>query len=337
TALLCQLGLSAAIQWLGLADSGVAWNESQHCRLLLPEQLQLCRRHLEVMPSMVRAARRTQELCQQSFADMRWNCSSIRRAPSFGPELLTGTREAAFVHALAAAAVAQGIARSCSSGELPLCSCGPGPSEPPLPGSRWGGCGDNLSHGLQLGAAFTEGSGRAGTGGTPGLRAVNRHNGAVGRAVLSDSLDTRCKCHGVSGSCSVKTCWKGLPDLGEIASDLKSRYLAALKVTHRLVGPRKQLIPKEGDGRPVTEMDLVYLINSPDYCTPNPQLGSLGTQDRPCNRSSVGSDSCDLLCCGRGYNTYTEEVQERCHCRYRWCCSVVCRRCRRSLQRHVCK
>uniref|UniRef100_A0A8C0UN41 Protein Wnt n=1 Tax=Cyanistes caeruleus TaxID=156563 RepID=A0A8C0UN41_CYACU len=246
TALLCQLGLSAAIQWLGLADSGVAWNESQHCRLLLPEQLQLCRRHLEVMPSIVRAARRTQELCQQSFADMRWNCSSIRGAPSFGPELLTGTREAAFVHALAAAAVAQGIARSCSSGELPLY-------------------------------------------------------------------------------------------LGEIASDLKSRYLAALKVTHRLVGPRKQLIPKEEDARPVTEMDLVYLINSPDYCTPNPQLGSLGTQDRPCNRSSAGSDSCDLLCCGRGYNTYTEEVQERCHCRYRWCCSVVCRRCRRSLHRHVCK
>ncbi|XP_057243141.1 protein Wnt-11b-like, partial [Malurus melanocephalus] len=155
--------------------------------------------------------------------------------------------------------------------------------------------------------------------------------------VLRDSLDTRCKCHGVSGSCSVRTCWKGLPDLGEIASDLKSRYLAALRVTHRLVGPRKQLIPKEGDARPVTEMDLVYLINSPDYCTPNPQLGSLGTQDRPCNRNSVGSDSCDLLCCGRGYNTYTEEVQERCHCRYRWCCSVVCRRCRRSLDRHVCK
>ncbi|NWX28225.1 W11B2 protein, partial [Notiomystis cincta] len=211
------------------------------------------------------------------------------------------------------------------------------PSEPPAPGSRWAGCGDNLSHGLQLGAAFSQGSARAATAGGPVLRAVHRHNGAVGRAVLSDSLDTRCKCHGVSGSCSVKTCWKGLPDLGEIASDLKSRYLAALKVTHRLVGPRKQLIPKEGDARPVTEMDLVYLINSPDYCTPNPQLGSLGTQDRPCNRSSVGSDSCELLCCGRGYNTYTEEVQERCHCRYRWCCSVVCRRCRRSLDRHVCK
>ncbi|NXR67926.1 W11B2 protein, partial [Rhadina sibilatrix] len=163
--------------------SGVSWNESQHCRLLVPEQLQLCRRHLEVMPSIVRAARRTQALCQQSFADMRWNCSSIQRAPSFGPDLLTGTREAAFVHALAAPAVAQGITRSCASGELPLCSCGPGPSEPPAPSSRWGGCRGNLNHGLQLGAAFTDGSARAGTRGTPGLWAVNRHNGAVGRAV----------------------------------------------------------------------------------------------------------------------------------------------------------
>ncbi|NWT86493.1 W11B2 protein, partial [Lanius ludovicianus] len=327
--------------------SGVAWNESQHCRLLVPEQLQLCRRHLEVMPSIVRAARRTQALCQQSFADMRWNCSSIQRAPSFGPDLLTGTREAAFVHALAAAAVAQGIARSCASGELPLWSPAPlaaGEEVPDLrqqmparflgcpehqEATKWLKSGSELFHPLKL---------PMGALGSQSLGFERQtHLFPCALQVLRDSLDTRCKCHGVSGSCSVKTCWKGLPELDEIASDLKSRYLAALKVTHRLVGPRKQLIPKEGDARPVTEMDLVYLINSPDYCTPNPQLGSLGTQDRPCNRSSVGSDSCDLLCCGRGYNTYTEEVTERCHCRYRWCCSVVCRRCQRSLQRHVCK
>ncbi|NXK87755.1 WN11B protein, partial [Formicarius rufipectus] len=317
--------------------SGVAWNESQHCRLLVPEQLQLCRRNLEVMPSIVRAARHTRALCQHAFADMRWNCSSIQRAPSFGPDLLRGTREAAFVHALAAAAVAHGIARACASGELPLCSCGPGPSGHPGTGGRWGGCGDNLGYGLQLGAAFADSSAKSGRMGTPASKAMNLHNSAVGRTVLSDSLNTKCKCHGVSGSCSVKTCWKGLSSLDEIASDLKSKYLAAVKVSHRLVGPRKQLIPKETDARPVTETDLVYLINSPDYCTPNLQLGSLGTQDRQCNKSSVGSASCDLLCCGRGYNTYTEEVLERCRCRYRWCCAVVCRTCPRRVHRHVCK
>lgn len=98
--------------------------------------------------------------------------------------------------------------------------------------------------------------------------------------MLSESLDTKCKCHGVSGSCSVKTCWKALLSLGEIASELKSKYLAAIRVSHRLVGHRKQLKPTETDIRVVRETDLVYLINSPDYCTPNVHLGSVGTQDR---------------------------------------------------------
>ncbi|NXD80897.1 WN11B protein, partial [Halcyon senegalensis] len=263
--------------------SGVAWNESHHCRLLaglVPDQFQTCRRNLEVMPSIIRAARHTKSVCQKTFADMRWNCSSILRAPSFGPDLLRGTRESAFVSALAAATLTHSIARACAAGQLPLCSCGPGPAEPPGPHFRWGGCGDNLGYGLQLGAAFADAALKPGKAGSRALKAVNLHNNAAGRQVVSDSLDTKCKCHGVSGSCSVKTCWKGLPNLDEIASDLKSKYLAAVKVTHRLIGLRRQLIPKEVDVRPVKDTDLVYLVSSPDYCTPNLHLGSLGTQDR---------------------------------------------------------
>ncbi|NWH78205.1 WN11B protein, partial [Piaya cayana] len=263
--------------------SRVAWNQSHHCRLLaglVPAQLELCHRNLEVMPSIVRAARRTKSACQKALADMRWNCSSIQRAPSLGPDLLKGTRESAFIYALAAAAVTHSIAQACTLGELPHCSCGPVPSEVPGPGFRWGGCGDNLHYGLQLGAAFADSPLKSSKPRTPALKAMNLHNNAVGRQVLSDSLDIKCKCHGVSGSCSVKTCWKGLPNLDEIASDLKSKYLGAIRVTHRLTGPRKQLVPKEVGVRPVTETDLVYLSNSPDYCTPNPHLGSVGTQDR---------------------------------------------------------
>lgn len=58
---------------------------------------------------------------------------------------------------------------------------------------------------------------------------------------------------------------------------------------------------------------------------------------RQCNKTSAGSDGCNLLCCGRGYNAYMEEVVERCHCKYRWCCYVVCKRCRRLVERYVCK
>lgn len=135
----------------------------------------------------------------------------------------------------------------------------------------------------------------------------------------------------------MKTCWKALLSLGKIASELKSKYLAAIRVSHRLVGHRKQLKPTETGIRVVRETDLVYLINSPDYCMPNVHLGSVGTQDRQCNKTSADSDGCNLLCCGRGYNAYMEEVVERCHCKYRWCCYVVCKRCRRLVERYVCK
>uniref|UniRef100_A0A8C6ZTJ0 Protein Wnt n=1 Tax=Nothoprocta perdicaria TaxID=30464 RepID=A0A8C6ZTJ0_NOTPE len=332
------LELTSTQEW-GLPPR-VAWDEPQRCRLLagtVPAQVPLCRRNLELMPSVARAAAATKSACQGAFAAARWNCSSIERAPAFAPDLRRGTRESAFVHALAAAAVAHGIARACASGELPLCSCASSPAEEPAPGSRWGGCADNVRYGLQLGAAFADSTLVSGKAGRQASQAVRLHNSAVGRQVLSDSLETKCKCHGVSGSCSVKTCWKGLRSLADIASDLKAKYLAAIKVTHRLLGPRKQLVPKDTATRLVQETDLVYLANSPDYCTVNPQLGSLGTHDRQCNKTSAGSDGCDVLCCGRGYNTYTEEVLERCHCKYRWCCYVACRTCRRTVQRHVCK
>lgn len=97
---------------------------------------------------------------------------------------------------------------------------------------------------------------------------------------LRDALVMKCKCHGVSGSCSIRTCWRGLQDLRDIAMDLKTKYLSATKVVHRPMGTRKQLVPKDIDIRPVRENELVYLHSSADFCLKNEKLGSAGTQDR---------------------------------------------------------
>lgn len=54
---------------------------------------------------------------------------------------------------------------------------------------------------------------------------------------------------------------------------------------------------------PVAKGDLVHIHKSPNYCVQDPVKGIPGTQGRECNKTSTGPDSCDLLCCGRGYNT----------------------------------
>jgi len=43
------------------------------------------------MPVVVRAARQVIDVCQELFADRRWNCSSILQAPSYLPDLTGGT------------------------------------------------------------------------------------------------------------------------------------------------------------------------------------------------------------------------------------------------------
>ncbi|XP_072451506.1 protein Wnt-11b-like isoform X2 [Chiloscyllium punctatum] len=332
-----QWRLCGAIQWLAIAVSGTAvgWNHTQHCKRpgFVPDQQQLCRRNLDLMPTIVFAAQQTRLVCQKAMADMRWNCSSIQLAPRFNPDLNRGTRESSFVYALSSAALSHSIARFCASGELPTCSCGLSPAEVPGPDFRWGGCGDNLRYGLQLGSVFADAPMKGNRGGTQANRLMNKHNNDVGRQALIDSLETKCKCHGVSGSCSVKTCWKGLQELNKIAVNLKSKYLAATRVIHRYVGTRKQLVPKELDIRPVRENELIYLVGSPDYCTASEKQGSYGTYERQCNKTSVHSDSCNLMCCGRGYNAYTETIIERCSCKYHWCCYVTCKKCERTAER----
>ncbi len=71
-------------------------NQTQHCKLLpgmVSSQAQLCRTNLELMQTIIQAAREVKKTCQKTFADMRWNCSSIDipiDAPKYRPDLERG-------------------------------------------------------------------------------------------------------------------------------------------------------------------------------------------------------------------------------------------------------
>ena len=89
------------------------------------------------------------------------------------------------MYALSAAAISHAIARACTSGDLPGCSCGPVPGEPPGPGNRWGGCADNLSYGLLMGAKFSDAPMKVKKTGSQANKLMRLHNSEVGRQVTT--------------------------------------------------------------------------------------------------------------------------------------------------------
>lgn len=117
-------------------------------------------------------------------------------------------------------------------------------------------------------------------------------------------LNTDCKCHGVSGSCTMKTCWHSLPHFREVGKALmrkywKARSVAATAVTggvnQRTSGKRssrrlrlKLRLARSTVAEEPKITELVYLEQSPNYCDRDFGTGSLGTYGRSCNRTSVG-------------------------------------------------
>nr|CAD7206087.1 unnamed protein product [Timema douglasi] len=41
-------------------------------------------------------------------------------------------------------------------------------------------------------------------------------------------MQVRCKCHGMSGSCELKTCWKAAPDFRVVGQALKEKFRSAV-------------------------------------------------------------------------------------------------------------
>lgn len=117
-------------------------------------------------------------------------------------------------------------------------------------------------------------------------------------------LNTDCKCHGVSGSCTMKTCWHSLPHFREVGKALMRKYWKARSVSVAAVagGHQQRSSGKRSSKRLRLKLrltrssaaveepkitELVYLEQSPNYCDRDFGTGSLGTYGRSCNRTST--------------------------------------------------
>lgn len=158
--------------------------------------------------------------------------------------------------------------------------------------------------------------------------------------VIKAGVETTCKCHGVSGSCTVRTCWRQLAPFHEVGKHLKHKYETALKVgstTNEATGEAGAISPPRGrasgtgsDPLPRTP-ELVHLDDSPSFCLAG--RFSPGTAGRRCHREK----NCESICCGRGHNTQSRVVTRPCQCQVRWCCYVECRQCTQREEVYTCK
>ncbi|KAH9417998.1 Protein Wnt-5b [Dermatophagoides pteronyssinus] len=265
-------------------------------------QTQLCNLYQDHIPHIGRGARLGINECQYQFKSQRWNCSTVDDSSVFGHVLNIASRESAFAHAISAAGVVYAIARACRDGQLSHCSCGRSARPKSLNQEWiWGGCGDNLDYGYRFSKSFIDVREKEKNlqKGSRELarKLMNLHNNEAGRRAVIRKTRATCKCHGVSGSCSVVTCWQQLLSFREVGDFLKDKYDGATEV--RLNKRSKLQVRHPSFTRPTAE-DLLYIDDSPDYCDHNNKTGTYGTQGRYCNRTSKGTDGCNLMCCGRG-------------------------------------
>uniref|UniRef100_A0A182LYH7 Protein Wnt n=1 Tax=Anopheles culicifacies TaxID=139723 RepID=A0A182LYH7_9DIPT len=146
-------------------------------------------------------------------------------------------RETAFIYAITSAAVTHSVARACSEGSIESCTCDYShlKREPQTNnmgsvagvGSwEWGGCSDNIGFGFKFSRDFVD----TGERGRTLREKMNLHNNEAGRAHVQAEMRQECKCHGMSGSCTMKTCWMRLNSFRTIGDILKDRFDGASRV-----------------------------------------------------------------------------------------------------------
>ncbi|XP_041970201.1 protein Wnt-10b [Aricia agestis] len=330
-------------------------NTALTCRLiagLTREQKALCHEAPDTTAVAFEGLQLAVKECQHQFRWHRWNCSSLlaRSAnPHASAIMRRGFRETSFLYALSAAGVAHAVARACAQGRLLACDCDtvgyrarprarPGQAKPSK--WEWSGCSHNLAYGIQFSKRFLDVREQV-----DDLQSkINTHNNNAGRVILSSHMEVRCKCHGLSGSCQVRTCWRATPDFRVVASTIKREYRKALIVAQEELNDGFSVLrgrprgKRRSKARPAPKTSLLFFERSPSFCEADPKLDSAGTSGRVCRAGKTSrTGSCDLLCCGRGHNLIRKSSIKPCNCTFHWCCRVDCQRCHDDKWIAICK
>ncbi|KAI6176352.1 Protein Wnt-4 [Aphelenchoides bicaudatus] len=319
---------------------------------LTRKQLEICKRNKFTMSIIFNELKNISEVCKEQFMNEKWNCP-LNHHLGIMPSK-TANKESAYVHALFAGAVSHAVATACAKGQIAECQCGDQPHGAAQDSDFvWAGCADNVRYGNYFSRRFVDAAEKHKM---DSKSLMHLHNNRVGRKVLASSMYTNCRCHGVSGSCVTKTCYKKLPDLDKFARILKRKYEHAQQVTimpdkeglilkpisrtERYINARLSSTPipafkySTNMQTPANKGELVFLDESPDYCMPDPKQDIRGTSGREC----FSEDQCHELCCGRGWKVINKWKEENCNCRLvQKTFQVECNVCTKLEQRKYCR
>ncbi|CAB3404590.1 unnamed protein product [Caenorhabditis bovis] len=346
------------LSWLslGLATSRIErskpGNSCKSLKGLTRRQMRFCKKNIDLMDSIRGGALAAHAECQYQFHKRRWNCTLIDPVTY---EVISdvflneNTRESAFVHAISSAAVAYKVTRDCARGISDRCGCDYSRSTNTARSDyMYQGCSDNVKFGIGVSKEFVDAAERkpvfseiAHNSSRPipeNVHVINLHNNQAGRQVLEKALRRECKCHGMSGSCEMKTCWDSLPPFREIGMNIKDKFdgAAEVKVVKDDAQEKPKIVMKHSQFKRHTSADLVYMTPSPDFCEANPARGIFGTKGRQCTQSPNAIDDCSLLCCGRGYEKKVEIIDDKCNCKFHYCCRVECDPCQKRVEKFFC-
>ncbi|CAI5441912.1 unnamed protein product [Caenorhabditis angaria] len=345
-----------SLSWLSLAlasnniEKEKPGNTCKSIKGLTRRQIRFCKKNIDLMESVKNGALAAHGECQFQFHKRRWNCTLI---DPLTHEVITdvflneNTRESAFVHAISSAAVAYKVTRDCARGVSERCGCDYSKTETSSSATSrssymYQGCSDNIKYGIGVSKEFVDAADRRpvknDTNKTieENVHVINLHNNQAGRKVLENSLRRECKCHGMSGSCEMKTCWDALPSFREIGMNIKDKFDGAAEVKVIQEDEKSKIIQKNSQFKRHTSADLVYMTPSPDFCEADIKRGILGTKGRQCTQSPNAIDDCTLLCCGRGFIKKVEIIEDKCNCKFHYCCRVECEPCRKRIEKFFC-
>nr|BDP28884.1 Wnt3 protein [Cladonema pacificum] len=307
-------------------------------------QREMCYNFTDLIPSVAEGVRLSIDECQEQFRNRKWNCSVSEEENSvFGPMISTASRESAFISGITSAGVAYAVTEACAEGKSVHCRCDNSIRGQTDEGWRWGGCNRPISYGIWFSQLFIDQVEHLMKKRRHPRKFMNLHNNRAGREIIRHNLWTKCKCHGMSGNCNLKTCWLAQPKFSEIGRLLKDRYDSAHEMMHEFKVKKnkkkkfKRLVPKYKEYLPPSTLDFIYYEESPDYCVDNKMLGLSGTKGRECNITSSSVDGCELMCCNRGYNVDIVQETKSCKCKFIWCCQVQCQKCTQAVAKYTCK